>query len=344
MERVSLLECKSYEFADTVMGPALSEYRALFPQGARILVKPNLLSAHVSQEAVTTHPQVVHAVLSFLLAQGCRPFLSDSPITQSVEEVTRVCGIGAVCKELGVPIQPFTRGALRKGWKFSGIRLAQEVFEVDGVVNIAKLKTHSQTVLTMAVKNTYGCMVGKEKQLWHVRAGSIGRFADLLIDIHGLVHPTLNIVDGVVGMEGNGPANGTPKPFGVIGIAQNGYCLDHALADRLQVREETVPVLVQSRKRGLIPNYEIRGEWHDTIMLPATALVFQASTWLGNRLPSPERWPMINPERCKLCRLCESHCPAKAIEIDQYAVDKKKCIRCYVCHECCPYDAIQLIL
>lgn len=343
MEKVHLISCKTYQEIKNRLLPVLEVYSHLFSKGMRVLVKPNLLSAHLSQEAVTTHPEVLRVVLTLLLELGCRPFVSDSPITQSVEEVARVSGLAQVCSDLDVPIQSFSGSDLHKGWKFSSIRLAREAFEADAVVNLAKLKTHSQMILTLAVKNTYGCMMGRDKQLWHVRAGSNARFADLLIDIHGLIHPVLNIVDGVVGMEGNGPANGTPKAFGVIGVAQNGFCLDHAIAARLGISEKTVPVLSQARRRGLIGEYEIEGDWKDTILLPATTPLFQATSMLGRVLPTHEPWPQINPERCARCGLCESHCPAGAIVVESHSVDKKKCIRCYVCHECCPHDAIQLM-
>jgi len=174
----------------------------------KVLVKPNLLSPRKPDEHVTTHPLVVKAVLEFLLALGVKPVVGDSPAVGNLERVARISGIKDVCDELGVELVPFEDCVIVDGEIFRNIKIAKVVFEVDGVVNLPKLKTHSQMMMTLGVKNTFGCIVGIEKSSWHLRAGTDENFAKLLIDVHRVVSPILTVLDGVWGMEGNGPSNG----------------------------------------------------------------------------------------------------------------------------------------
>ena len=76
-------------------------------------------------------------------------------------------------------------------------------------------------------KNLFGFVVGKEKFKLHLKAGhNIEYFADILIDIYETVAPDLNIIDGIWGMEGNGPTSGTPENFGIFEMGKNGYYLE----------------------------------------------------------------------------------------------------------------------
>jgi ferredoxin len=141
-------------------------------------------------------------------------------------------------------------------------------------------------------------------------------------------------------MEGNGPANGKQKHFGVIGISENAYALDHAVAKKLNVKEKYAYILNESMRRKLIPDYKINGDWEGgKIKLPITAPIFETFTNLSRAV---QRVPEINVDKCISCRICENSCPAGAITIDNHSIDYDKCIRCYVCHEVCPEDAIDL--
>ncbi|MBM7559586.1 DUF362 domain-containing protein [Marinitoga litoralis] len=340
--KVYLRKCNDYDNVEKVLLPILENYKDKFNEGDKVLVKPNLLSPKNVETGITTHPKVVEVVLKFLLDLGTKPYLGDSPATGTALEAVKANGIYDVCKKLNVPVVELDDPVDVDGEIYKGIKISKKVLEADKIVNIAKLKTHVQMIMTLAVKNTFGCVVGKEKSAWHFRAKTNTNFANVIIDIHNIVKPTLNIMDGILGMEGNGPANGVQKRFNVIGVSENAYALDHAIIKSLKVKEKYVYIIKEAMKRNLIPHYELESDWEGgKIKLPLTAPIFETVTNLTRAF---ERVPKINPDKCISCKICESRCPAEAIDIDNDKnIDYSKCIRCYVCHEVCPQDAIKLV-
>lgn len=342
--KVFLKNCDSYEKVDSVLKPLLERnFSDLFKKGESVLVKPNLLSAKKPQQGVTTHPTVVESVLKFLIDLGTVPVVGDNPASTNLKRAAYESGIAQVCEKLSVPVVELDDPAEVDGQVYRKIKISSKVLKVDKVVNIAKLKTHSQMILTLAVKNTFGCIPGLEKSGWHIRCATNENFASLLVDVHLLVNPVLNIIDGVIGMEKNGPASGKIKKFGVIAVSENAFALDHAVCKRLGIEPEKIFVLKEALKRNLVPSYEIDGEWSSTIELPVTAQALPVPGFLRNVARSMIRVPKISKKRCVQCKICEERCPARAIEISKYAIDYDKCIRCYVCHEVCPNNAIDLV-
>ncbi|HPE42200.1 MAG TPA: DUF362 domain-containing protein [Thermotogota bacterium] len=342
---VYLESCSSYEEAENVLPPLLKRYEGLFWKNETVWVKPNMLTTRSPEEAVTTHPTIVRGVLRFLLDLGVRPVVSDSPGVGSVKKVALACGISQVCQELGVPLIEIEDYVEKDGEVFKQLRLGDLIDQVDAVVNLPKLKTHGQMVLTLGVKNTFGCVLGLNKPAYHLRAKDYHLFADLLIDVHQLVKPVLTILDGIDGMEGNGPSNGLKKRLGLLAACENAYALDHAVASRLHVSPDKIYTLVRAKTRGLIPPYTIRGEWENSIKMPDTVgltEIVKMPKWLQDYTHRWARVPVFDTVKCIRCKICETHCPAEAITVDDQRIDYKKCIRCYVCHELCPQDALLL--
>ncbi|KUK95190.1 MAG: Uncharacterized protein XE05_0166 [Thermotogales bacterium 46_20] len=344
--RVAISECSSYQDSRRALEEIFSSLgvRGLFKSGDRVLVKPNLLSARPPEEAVTTHPAVVDAVLSILIDSGVRPVLGDSPASGKTVNVARVAGVESVCKKYGVRIVTFDEGVPVKTDKgiYRRFIVAREVLEADSIINLPKLKTHSQMTMTLAIKNTFGCIVGSEKQKWHFRARDRNAFADMLIDLHNIIDPSLNILDGVVGMDGNGPSNGRIISPGLIAASTSGFALDDHIIRTVGVNPRVVPTALRAIQRNLIPSYEVMGDtyaYSQRFTLPATApLTFVPFVRFLRRFTT--RFPAISESKCTRCRTCEKHCPVNAISIDDGTIDYRKCITCYVCQEICPYDAI----
>jgi uncharacterized protein (DUF362 family)/NAD-dependent dihydropyrimidine dehydrogenase PreA subunit len=251
-----------------------------------------------------------------------------------------VTGVEDVCERLGVPCVPLDDPVEVSGEVFQKIKISRKVLEADKVVNLPKLKTHSQMVMTLGVKNTFGCVVGLEKSSWHMRAKNYDDFANLLIDIHQIVSPVLTILDGVEGMEGNGPTNGKKKHFGLVAVSKNAFALDDAVCKALGI-DHVVYTVQHARKRRVVPDYEIVGTFHASIQLPSTVSTLDRLSRTFSRFFV--KYPKIDTRKCVKCRLCEERCPASAIDISSQRIDYQKCIRCYVCHEVCPQDAIKLV-
>lgn len=141
------------------------------------------------------------------------------------------------------------------------IEIARDAMEADVIINLPKLKTHSQMLLTLAVKNMFGCIVGFKKSQWHMRAGvDTMAFARLLVAIHQAVKPTVSILDGILALEGEGPGKrGRPRKVGVLMGSDNSFALDMAVCKMIGVPYENVPPLKNARNDQLIPSLEIDG-------------------------------------------------------------------------------------
>ncbi len=101
------------------------------------------------------------------------------------------------------------------------------MLDADAIVNISKLKTHGLTAFTGAIKNVFGCIPGVRKGLFHVQAAENREvFAQMLVDLLGAVRPSVNVMDAVVAMEGEGPNAGRPKQLGIILASSDPVALD----------------------------------------------------------------------------------------------------------------------
>ena len=219
--------------------------------GDQVLIKPNLIKGVLPEVCATTHPAVVEAVVRLVLDCGGRPFIGDSPAFGDLPAVALPTGITDICKRYGIPLVPFNNPVyvpVQGSW-IKGISIDRAAVEADKIINLPKLKTHVQAGFTGAVKNLFGCVVGKRKPLWHFRAGDKDhRFGKMLLDVYHILNPALHIVDGIVAMEGNGPVSGQPKQLGLIAASVDGLPLDRVLCEIIGLPVSSVETLAALRK------------------------------------------------------------------------------------------------
>ena len=337
------LKASFFEIADLLAGDKIKA-------GQLVLIKPNMLSAAKPQDAILTHPLVVKAAVEYVLSKGARPQVSDSPAIGSFEHILNANGMKEALSGMDVVCQPFKN--TRKvdiGKPYGSIDIASDAIEADVIINLPKLKTHSQMLLTLAVKNMFGCIVGFEKSHWHMRAGvDTVAFARLLIAIHQAVIPTVSILDGIIGLEGEGPGKaGKPRNIGVLIGSCNSFALDAAVCKMIGVSCDKVPILKEAAESNLIPSIEIDGTLPqiDNFQLPGINEIIFGPRFLHNFLRKHTlAQPVCNDELCELCSKCWTICPAKAIRpvARKIEFDYAKCIRCYCCIEVCPYAALHV--
>ena len=318
---------------------------------SRVLIKPNLLSPALPRQAVVTHPSVVRAVVEYCNQRGIRPLVADSPAMGSFDLVLRVSGIRNALRGLDCECRPFESSVrVDIGEPFGAIEIAEDAVRADVIVNLAKLKTHSQMFLTLAVKNLFGCVVGYRKPEWHMRAG-IDRqaFARLIARIGRTLRPAFNILDGVLAMEGQGPGmRGVPREMGVILAGCDPFAVDQVVCRMLDLDPEQVPVLKAAREMGFpAPEAQIDGslpEIRDFHLPRATSLIFGPKFLHGFIRRRALQRPVCNPVICRICGECWKICPAGAITPGQKPLrfDYDRCIRCYCCIEVCPFGALDI--
>ncbi len=319
----------------------------------RVLLKPNLLCGRTPDRAVTTHPTFVAAVIEFLKDYSCTVYLGDSPGHESLERVLKIGQYTAMLKHLGVSLVPFTKKIARriKGVSpYHEFVFGEDPDQYNHIINLPKLKTHVMMGMTLAVKNTFGFVRGFGKGRWHMRAGSDETlFASILVDIHRLVNPSVSILDGILGMSGNGPSNGTPANLGIIAFSRDAMALDDVI-EKYLCPDSYHPLTDCLKANGLLGEYEVI----DLGTPPAPPSFPMPDTCATDGLvPAPVKRlireiiikkPKLAKKNCQLCGVCARVCPARAIKIEDKSLkfDYVRCIRCYCCQEMCPHNAIKV--
>lgn len=327
-------------------------------RGERILLKPNLLAGKPPEAAVTTHPSAIKAVIRLVKEAGGVPLVGDSPGLGGPRKTAEKCGVLRVCEETGAEFVEFKEMVIAEnpeGHTFKRLEVAKEALGADGIINIPKLKTHAQMYLTLGVKNLFGCVPGKRKAQWHLSAGvESSHFADMLLDLSIFLNPRLTIIDGIVGMEGNGPGSGDPRHLGLVFAGSDPVAVDTAVALVLGAKPEDMPINRAARRRGMDAAYaskiEVLGKDPDRIKVSGFRFPPLISTNFLEKLPyaiskrlrkSLTSSPDIDRKDCTLCGVCVEACPPGVMtKADRIIIDYGKCIRCYCCQEMCPHGAI----
>lgn len=228
------------------------------------------------EEAATTNPAVVKAIVKEVLKYGGVPMVGDSPGVEAeeLEEIYRQTGISKAAEEVGAMFLKFEeeieKQSTNKNNLLKDIPVAKPVFDADLVISVPKLKTHDVTLLTGAVKNMFGIIVGKVKHEIHKKALMKGLFGETLIDIFNIRKPALAIMDGIVAMEGNGPGKGIPRKVGVILASKDCFALDIIASRIIGVNPLEVMTNKAVIKQGLLEgteNIEVVGNSFAQVMV-----------------------------------------------------------------------------
>jgi uncharacterized protein (DUF362 family)/Pyruvate/2-oxoacid:ferredoxin oxidoreductase delta subunit len=320
--------------------------------GSRVLIKPNFLAPAKPERAMTTHPLVVRAAVEYVLSRGGLPLVGDSPGMGSFERLLREGGYIEALKGLDVKLKPLTETVkVDIGEPFGRIDIAREAVASDVVINLPKLKSHTQMLLTLGVKNLFGCIVGLTKPQWHMRSGvDRGMFARLLVQIHRAVDPAATLIDGILGMEGQGPGrSGVPRRLGLLAAGENAPAVDMVICRMVGCRPEELPTHAAAARLGLLPeSVSVEGDFSPVVdyKLPVLApLTFGPQPLQRVIRKHVVQRPVADGSECRMCGECWRHCPAKAIRPYAKVVgfDYDRCIRCYCCVEMCPHGAIVAI-
>jgi uncharacterized protein (DUF362 family) len=259
MPTVSLIRAESYDRKqlrtdlETLLEP-LGGIGAVVKPGNRVLLKPNLLTGgRVGRECIT-RPEIVYGVAQLVREAGGKPFLGDSPAFGSARGVAKANGYLPLLEELDIPIVEFHGVSYEtENTDFNRLRLCKEAMDADVVINLPKVKSHTQLTLTLGVKNLFGCVPGKMKAWWHMEAGKDEkRFGEMLVETARAIAPDLTILDGIIGHEGNGPSGGEPRSLNLLAASCDVFALDRAMVDVLNVDPSLVPTVAASQRLGLV--------------------------------------------------------------------------------------------
>jgi len=357
--KVSVVKCNSYEPA--VVQQALRNTVNLLggitnfiKPGSRVLVKPNLLMSKPPEFGITTHPEVVRAVIRLLKEIGCKIVVGDGPSVwgkyiENVDEVYENTGIRKVTQEEGVKLITFDKRRMRN--KFP---LTAALDECDYLISLPKFKTHEFTLITGAIKNLFGLVSGTYKTELHKNYFEPAEFAKILVDIYQEVKPALTIIDGILAMEGDGPATGgKTRQLNLLLAGSDCVALDTVMAKIMGIDNYEVLTTKEAALRGLgenkINRIKIEGEDIDKLNIPH--FILPATSAKISKLPGVLKkilkfliryYPYSSRLKCTRCGHCVQVCPKSCILLKKSGIkfDYRKCIACFCCQETCPAAAI----
>jgi uncharacterized protein (DUF362 family)/NAD-dependent dihydropyrimidine dehydrogenase PreA subunit len=356
---VSITKCSSYQLEEVQKAvlecvESIGGVSSIIKPGDKVLIKPNMLQGRSPEDAITTHPVVVEAVVNMVKDAGAIPMIGDSPggPARGMESFWDITGFSAVSKRTGAKLVNFEKtGSHPKTRNNIDYRIAKKVIDADIIINLPKVKTHGLTIFTCAVKNMYGVVPGLIKTEYHKNAPNPSKFAEYVVDIYALSKPQLNIVDGIIGMDGTGPSAGNPKELGMILASTDGVAVDVLLCEMLGKSPMKIPTNRIAYEQGL-------GEGDlNMIEVIGDAPVITDFKWPPNISGSLDRippsiarglmklfWsrPAIDSKVCTNCKTCVKSCPVDAL-IENTPIPEfeyGECINCLCCMEMCPEKAV----
>lgn len=332
----------------------------IFPmelKGKKILIKPNLLRASKPEEAIVTNPAALRAVVEKV--ESLKPasiIVGDNPGVFSYganEETFKTTGLMEAAKGYYINIGSDPREVYFNPEFKATVSISAAVLDADIIISLPKFKTHGLTIVTGAIKNSYGFLPGAQKAALHKVAGSPERFQEMLVDVFRLRVPDLFIVDAVVGMEGNGPASPDLRNIGLILASDNAVAQDSVIATMMGIDEPGSLRFLQKAKEAGLGDYDLKtieiiGELKrlpDFKLPPLGGEAILNNEALNAFMHSRSLMrPTADPDLCTGCGSCVEQCPASALSMGEHVpeVDPGKCIACFCCQEICPEKAITL--
>ena len=364
MTKVALLKVPDYR-EDRVqealeVGIKLLGLEEDFFSDKKVLLKPNLLTSFGVERGACSQPEVVRSAALAVLQRGGKVSLGDSPGFENLERVAKASGITEKIKDLDIPLVSFDAKKIDvkfpEGILSKSFPLGAPVVETDLLVNLARLKTHSFTGYSGAVKNLYGCLSGRSKMALHMRYYDIREFSRMLADLAGFLRPGLSVVDGIVSMEGPGPRRGTPRSTGFLVMSRDPVAADAVACSLVGIKPEEILHLKYAGEAGFgtvkLDALELVGDLLEELKVTGFK---KAPTHKAKRGFPPGflvrifrdyfvSYPLVERGKCVGCRVCAEHCPAGIIEMKEKkaVIEYSRCIRCYCCHELCPHEAVGL--
>ena len=195
----------------------LIDYKQALVGYDTVLIKVNFITDKTWDTGATTDPIVVEAIIKKLEALPVKVYVveSDATITNA-DKAFEKTGMKEMCRRNGVEwlilrhVKDKVKLDIPNGEALQSIIVPRLVTE-SAVISAAKLKTHLNTTVTLGMKNMFGLLPDKFKGKYHMKG-----ISKVVVDINTVLKPAFTVIDGFVGMEGEGPIDGTPVQMNLI--------------------------------------------------------------------------------------------------------------------------------
>ncbi len=368
--RVSIVRASRYDLNEILAAvrrcvELIGGLEKVIKPGNRVFVKINHLPpASPPERGIVTHPIFTEAVIELLKEAGADITVGDD-IESGPGDRFAISGFRQMCQRAGVRLTNLREGGFvatgGKGRLIDSVYVSRIALEADVIINLPKLKTHSLTIFTGGIKNMYGTIPASLRRQYHSTFVQPEDFSLMLTDVFSVVRPQLTIMDGIISMEGEGPANGNLRQTNIILASQDAVALDTVAASIIGLNPEDIDAIRFCNERGLgvgrLEAIEVTGESLESVTVddfqpPAASTRFFMAKMSG---PLPSRIlrlvmrqtlvrPRVIESRCTACEECAKVCPTGAATIVNKTaiINKAKCIQCMCCQEVCRYNAIAL--
>ena len=340
-------------------------------RGAKMAVlKPNFVAGRNGATGSTTSFALLKAVAEEVRACGAEPVLCETPGTEFDRDATyTILGVEKFCEENGIRIlrvdpeggddwvELHPDGA-KKLRNYHMPRILQEA----RLINLPVLKTHVVSAMTLSMKNSMGILPRPDRRSMHTFG-----IDQSIVDMNLGIKPDLNIVDGSVGQDGEGPLYGDKADLQVLIAGRDTLAVDLACCQVVGVKPRDIPHLKLALEQLGKPSWETVGEDVGVIKkfrLPEQKALYRFIFWMMYPLDYPYTWiaergkhlcttlyetglvgtrPQIKEEKCTRCGVCVEACPLPdVINLKTLKVNPKTCQRCLLCYEACPENAISV--
>jgi uncharacterized protein (DUF362 family) len=229
---------------------------ASWARGKSVLLKPNLVEPCRDSPAVNTHPEIIRSAAEVFRRWRAREvFVGEGPgHCRDAQLVLDQSGLGRVLDEARLEFVDLNYDDVRfvpnvfRATSLTELALPETLARADLIVSLPKMKTHHWAGVTLSLKNFFGAMPGivygwPKNVLHHAGIGPS------ILDIAAAVRPHLAIVDGIVGMEGDGPIMGTPRKAGVLVMGTNLAAVDATCARLMRINPWRIGYLASASGR-----------------------------------------------------------------------------------------------
>lgn len=364
--KVSIVRAHDYDYAEIYAAinsgiELIGGLAEIVSPGSKVFVKINHLPPpSPAEKGIVTHPVFVEAVLDLLKKLGADITVGDD-IQSGAGDGFQISGFRRMCQRAGVRLTNLREAGFVEtvcnGHFLEKVYLSTIALDADVIINLPKLKTHSLCTFTGGVKNMYGTIPGGHRTKFHGQYIRNEDFSQVVADIFSAIRPQLTIMDGIIAMEGEGPAAGSLKRLGVILASQDAVAVDAVATKIIGFNPMDIHTTRYSDERGLgignLQNIEVVGEGIDDVTVPDFKPPSGAVNTLARRVPQfLPRFilnqlsikPNVIEHLCTGCAECEKICPTGAVSVSNKMakIDHDICIECMCCHEVCRFDAIVL--
>jgi uncharacterized protein (DUF362 family) len=235
---VALGECPSYQ-ADLFKNLSSLWELAEMPdvRGLNVLVKPNLVDT-AEEHPSTTAPEVVAALVDLLIDQGASQVtVGDGPaFRRDASSIAQATGLDEMLRQRNVPFVDLNYAdpqpvPVKDDWisRADVLWLPRHVLEADLIVSVPKMKTHHWANVSLSLKNLLGIIPGL-RYGWPKNTIHFNGITATILGLYQILPPVCAVVDGIVGMEGDGPLFGTPVQHGLLAVGKEAVSVDTACA------------------------------------------------------------------------------------------------------------------